>query len=69
MRTLRREDLIILGNCSIHSTYVIIKHVGETMNLVELVKVTFSEEEAEKFLKARGILKPLTAVHLWFQKS
>jgi transposase len=27
------------------------------MNLVELVKVTSSEEEAEKFLRAKGILK------------
>jgi len=27
------------------------------MNLVELVQVTSSEEEAEKFLRAKGILK------------
>jgi transposase len=30
---------------------------GVKMNLVELVKVTSSEEEAEKFLRAKGILK------------
>jgi transposase len=27
------------------------------MNLVDLLKVTSSEEEAEKFLRAKGILK------------
>jgi len=27
------------------------------MNLVELVKVTSSEEEAEKFLRVKGVLK------------
>jgi hypothetical protein len=36
---------------------------GVKMNLVELVKVTSSEEEAEKFVGAKGFLKkPLTAV-------
>jgi len=30
---------------------------GMKMNLVELVKVTSSKEEAEKFLRAEGILK------------
>jgi len=30
---------------------------GVKMNLVELVQVTSSEEEAEKFLRAKGILK------------
>jgi hypothetical protein len=33
------------------------KHGGEKMNLVELVKVTSFEEEAEKFLRANGVLK------------
>jgi transposase len=37
--------------------HAIIKHGGVKMNLVELVKVTSSEEEAEKFLRAKGILK------------
>jgi hypothetical protein len=35
----------------------IIKHEGVKMNLVELVQVTSSEEEPEKFLRAKGILK------------
>jgi hypothetical protein len=37
--------------------HAIIKRGGVKMNLVELVQVTSSEEEAEKFLRAKGILK------------
>ena len=37
--------------------HAIIKHRGVKMNLVELVQVTSSEEEAEKFLRAKSILK------------
>jgi transposase len=37
--------------------HAIIKHGGVKMNLAELVQVTSSEEEAEKFLRAKSILK------------